>query len=139
MTTSASFHFSLVTPEKVLFDQAVRMVVIPGIKGDIGVLKDHAPLLTLLRPGVITIYEEETPSLKIFIDGGFADITPEKCATLVTAGTPLEALDKRALEVEIKALIEDAAKSGTAEERKKVDQNLTIAQTKLMEVLSSVK
>ncbi len=137
--TTVSFHFSLVTPEKVLFDQSVRMVVIPGIKGDIGVLKDHAPLLTLLRPGVITIYEEGTPSFKIFVEGGFADITPEKCAALVPAGTPLEALDKRALEVEIKSLVEDIAKGGTPEERKKVNQNLTIAQTKLMEVLSSVK
>lgn len=137
--TTASFHFSLATPEKVLLDQVVRMVVIPGIKGDIGVLKDHAPLLTLLRPGVITIYEETTLPLKIFVEGGFTNITPEKCVALVPAGMSLEVLDKHALELEIKSLLEAIDKSGTAEERKKVSQNLTIAQTKLMEVLASVQ
>jgi F-type H+-transporting ATPase subunit epsilon len=135
----ASLQFSLVSPEKVLLDQPVSMVVIPGLEGDIGVLPGHAPLLTLLRPGVVTVYEEDKILIKLFVDGGFSEITPEKCTTLVTEGIPLDALDKRALEIEIKNLIEDVADSKTTEERKQADQNLNIAQAKLMEVLSSVK
>ena len=132
----AALHFSLVSPEKILFDQSVNMVVIPGLKGDIGVLPNHAPLLTLLRPGVVTVYEEVKIHVRIFVNGGFSEVTPERCVALVTEGTLLEALDKTALEIEIKNLIEDLADSQTSEERKQADQNLEIAQAKLMEVLT---
>lgn len=135
----ASLQFSLVSPEKVLLDQPVTMVVIPGREGDIGVLPGHAPLLTLLRPGVVTVYEEEKIIVKIFVNGGFSEITPEKCVALVPEGTPLDALDKRALEIEIKNLLEDMADSTTDEERKNADQNLNIAQAKMMEILATGK
>lgn len=135
----ASLQFSLVSPEKVLLDQPVSMVVIPGREGDIGVLPGHAPLLTLLRPGVVTVYEEEKVIVKIFVNGGFAEVTPEKCTTLVTEGTPLAALDKRALEIEIKNLLEDMADSQTEKERKEAEQSLNVAQAKMFEILAAVK
>lgn len=131
MTT---LRFTLVSPEKTLFDQEVTMVVIPGHNGDIGVLPNHAPLLTLLRPGVVSIYEGTKVLLKLFIDGGFCEVTPEKCMALVTTGTPLEALNKTALEMEIKNLLEDREDSRSPEEQKKTDQHLEIARTKLMEL-----
>ncbi|HUX78566.1 MAG TPA: ATP synthase F1 subunit epsilon [Alphaproteobacteria bacterium] len=131
--------FTLVSPEKILFHQDVSMVVIPGLEGDIGVLPYHAPLLTLLRPGVVTIYDEEKILIRIFVDGGFSEVTPERCVALVTEGTPLEALDKAALEIEIKNLLEDVADSKTLEEREQADQNLEIARVKLMEVISHQK
>ncbi|MBS0272101.1 MAG: ATP synthase F1 subunit epsilon [Proteobacteria bacterium] len=133
------FPFILISPEKILFDQEVSMVVIPGLDGDIGVLPQHAPLLTLLRPGVVTVYEESKILVRVFVDGGFAEVTPERCVALVTEGTPLETLDKAALEIEIKNLLEDVADSRTPEERKQADQNLGIAQAKLMEVLTIQK
>jgi F-type H+-transporting ATPase subunit epsilon len=77
--------------------------------------------------------------VKIFVNGGFAEVTPDKCVALVTEGTPLEALDKRALEIEIKNLLEDMENSKTAEERKNADQHLNIAQAKMIEILSTVK
>lgn len=131
------FPFTLVSPEKVLFNQEVSMVVVPGLEGDIGILPQHAPLLTLLRPGVVTVYEGSKILVRIFVDGGFAEVTPEKCVALITEGTPLEALDKAALEVEIKNLLEDITDSKTLAERKQADQNLEIARTKLMEVLTN--
>lgn len=134
-----SLQFSLVAPEKILLDQPVSMVVIPGREGDIGVLPGHAPLLTLLRPGVVTVYEEEKVIVKIFVNGGFAEVTPEKCTALVTEGTPLAALDKRALEIEIKNLLEDMADSKTEKERKEAEQNLNVAQAKMLEILAAVK
>lgn len=131
------FPFTLASPEKVLFNQEVTMVVIPGLKGDIGVLPHHAPLLTLLRPGVITVYEESKILVRIFVDGGFSEITPERCIALVTEGTPLEALDKASLEMKIKNLLEDVSDSKTPEERIEADRNLEIARAKLMEVITN--
>lgn len=134
-----TLRFSLVSPEKTLFDQEVTMVVIPGRDGDIGVLPNHAPLLTLLRPGVVSIYEGAKVLVKLFVDGGFCEVTPEKCTALVTTGTPLEALNKTALEMEIKNLLEDREDSRTPEEQKKTDQNLEIARAKLMEIIAYQK
>ena len=115
------------------------MVVIPGIDGDIGVLPQHAPLLTLLRPGVVSVYEGEQVLIKLFIDGGFCEVTPEKCTALITSGTTLESLSKTALEMEIKNLLEDREDSRTTEEQKKADQNLDVARAKLMEITAHKK
>lgn len=127
-------RFTLVSPEKTLFDQDVSMVVIPGTEGDIGILPNHAPFLTLLRPGVVSVYEGDKAFLRLFIDGGFCEVTPERCTALVTTGTPLEALNKATLEMEIKQLIEEREDHHTPEERKKTEQNLEIVRAKLMEI-----
>ncbi len=134
-----TFPFTLVSPEKILLEREVSMVVIPGLKGDIGVLPNHAPLLTLLRPGVVRIYDGTEIFMQIFVDGGFSEITPEKCVALVTEGTLLESLDKSTLEIEIKNLLEDIEISKTREEREQVDENLDIARAKLMEILTHEK
>ena len=134
-----TFPFTLISPEKVLLEKEVSMVVIPGLKGDIGVLPNHAPLLTLLRPGVVKVYEGAEIFMQIFVDGGFSEITPEKCVALVTEGTLLEALDKSTLEIEIKNLLEDIEISKTSKEREQVGENLDIARAKLMEILTHEK
>lgn len=134
-----TFPFTLVSPEKILLEKEVSMVVIPGLKGDIGVLPNHAPLLTLLRPGVVRVYEGAEIVMRIFVNGGFSEITPTKCVALVTEGTPLESLDKSTLEIEIKNLLEDIEISKTREEREQVGENLDIARAKLMEILTHEK
>jgi F-type H+-transporting ATPase subunit epsilon len=134
-----TFPFTLVSPEKILLEREVSMVVIPGLKGDIGVLPNHAPLLTLLRPGVVRIYDGREIFMQIFVDGGFSEVTPEKCVALVTEGTLLESLDKSTLEIEIKNLLEDIEISKTREEREQVGENLDIARAKLMEILTHEK
>lgn len=134
-----SFRFSLVSPERILFDQEVSMVVVPGMEGDIGVLPQHAPLLTLLRPGVVSVYEEGHILLKLFIDGGFCEVTPEKCTALITTETTLESLNKAALEMEIKTLLDDRDDNPSHEKSKKVTQRLGIAHAKLLEVTTQKK
>ena len=129
-----SLKFSLVSPEKVLFDQEVSMAVVPGLEGDIGVLPDHAPLLTLLRPGIVSIYDGTKILLKIFIDGGFCEITPTRCTALVTTGTPLDALNKTSLEMEIKSLLEERGDGRSPAEHKQTTQHLNVARAKLMEI-----
>lgn len=132
-------HFSLVTPEKVLFEKDVSMVVVPGTDGDIGVLPNHSPLLTTLRPGIVTVYEGKDVLVKIFVDGGFSEVTPERCTALVTEGTPIENLDKSSLELEIQNLLEDAQDSKTHEERQEANRSLEMARIKLMALVSGQK
>jgi F-type H+-transporting ATPase subunit epsilon len=67
----ATFHFDLVSPEKLLFAGDVGQVDLPGSEGDLGVLAGHAPLVTALRPGIITVFRE-AGDLRIVVNGGFA-------------------------------------------------------------------
>src|SRR5258706_48972 len=71
----ATFHFDLVSPEKLLFSGEVNQVDVPGSEGDFGVLAGHAPLITTLRPGILVIYGERG-ALRIVVDGGFAEVGP---------------------------------------------------------------
>lgn len=134
---SNTFQFSLVSPERVILEQPVTMVVLPGSEGNIGVLPDHAPMVTTLRPGVLTVYEGDKILTKMFVDGGVSEITPTRCTALVTKGTPLDALDRSSLELKIKNLIEDLEESETPEERKEASLSLDITRAKLMEILVS--
>src|SRR5262245_52785801 len=75
-------QFELVSPERLLVSEPVEMVVVPGTEGDFGVLPGHAPMISTLRPGVITIYENRNPKEAIFVAGGFAEVTQERCTVL---------------------------------------------------------
>lgn len=130
-----AYEFKLVAPENVLIDEDVDMVVLPGSNGNIGAQREHAPMITNLRSGVLTVYKEGKVQTKIFVKGGVAEITPERCTALVTEGVPLETLDKQSLEVEIKNLMEDVADAQSAEEEREIAQNLDLAKTQLMEIL----
>lgn len=77
-----TFQFELVSPEKILTSEQVSMVVVPGEAGDFGVLADHAPLLSSLRAGIVTITPENGERRQVFVAGGFADVTPEQCSVL---------------------------------------------------------
>ena len=68
-------HFSLVAPERQLFSADVDQVDAPGVEGDFGVLAGHAPFMTALKAGQVTVYEGSAK--RVFnIEGGFADVTP---------------------------------------------------------------
>ena len=72
----AAFPFELVSPERLLFTGEVESVVVPGTEGEFTVLKDHAPLMSTLKPGVVTIAETGAKVSKLFVRGGFADVNP---------------------------------------------------------------
>src|SRR3546814_21176294 len=86
----ALLHFELVTPEKLLRSEDVHMVVVPGTDGDFGVLAGHAPFMSTIRPGAISIYRSEgaTPE-RIFIDGGFAEVNEKGLTILAEGATPV--------------------------------------------------
>lgn len=88
------FQFELVSPERVLVSEEAKMVVVPGEEGDFGVLAQHAPLLSSLRPGVLVVHSPDGAVQKIFVSGGFADVTPEQCSVLAEEAVSLEDLAK---------------------------------------------
>jgi F-type H+-transporting ATPase subunit epsilon len=94
-------QFELVTPEELLVSQDVDMVVIPGTEGNFGVLPGHAPLISAIRPGIIDIYEGNQIAERIFITGGIAEVTPERCTVLADEAMPPDSLDRAELDAEL--------------------------------------
>ena len=103
----AAFPFELVSPEKLLFSGVVEEVVVPGTAGEFTVLKDHAPLMSTLRPGIIVIGETASNRQELFVRGGFADVSPEGLTILAEYAIPLGELDSGKLDGEIKDAEED--------------------------------
>jgi F-type H+-transporting ATPase subunit epsilon len=84
----------IVSPEKLLLARAVDMVVIPASEGDLGVLPNHSPMIVLLRGGTITIHEGGRVTDRLYVSGGFAEITPERCTVLADEAVPTGELSR---------------------------------------------
>jgi F-type H+-transporting ATPase subunit epsilon len=97
-------QFELVSPEKLLLSEAVDMVVVPGSEGNFGVLAGHSLLISTVRPGVIDVYEGSEISERIFVSGGFAEVTAERCTVLADEAVPLSSLDAAVVEAELRNL-----------------------------------
>jgi F-type H+-transporting ATPase subunit epsilon len=106
MTT---FHFDLVSPEKLLFASKVTQVDIPGAEGDFGVLAGHAPIVTTLRPGILVIHGEGGERLQVVVNGGFAEVGPAGLTVLADTAVPLDEFDLAVLAEAIKDTEEDVA------------------------------
>lgn len=75
-------NLEIVTPERLLLSRPVDMVVIPASEGDMGVLEGHTPMIVMLRGGIIALYDGEQVTDQMFVAGGFAEVTPERCTVL---------------------------------------------------------
>jgi len=93
--------FELVTPEELLVSTEVDMVVVPGTEGNFGVLPGHAPFISTIRPGTIDIYEGRTITERIFVVGGIAEVTPERCTVLADEAMVPDSLDRGELDAEL--------------------------------------
>ncbi|SMH58231.1 F0F1 ATP synthase subunit epsilon [Azospirillum agricola] len=124
-------EFELVSPEKLLKSLPVDMVVVPGTEGDFGVLAGHAPLISTVRPGVIDVYEGERIVDRVFVAGGFAEVTETRCTVLAEEAVALSDLDRVSVEKTIKDLSEDLDDSKSDAERAAVEAKLAVARAKL--------
>jgi F-type H+-transporting ATPase subunit epsilon len=97
-------QFELVTPERLLLSEEVEMVVVPGSEGNFGVLPGHSLFISTIRPGTIEVYEGRTVTRRIFVAGGFAEVTPEGCTVLADEAVPPDALDRAATEGELQTV-----------------------------------
>jgi F-type H+-transporting ATPase subunit epsilon len=119
----ASLHFDFVSPEKVLFSGEVDQVDLPGVEGDLGILANHAPLVTTLRPGIVTIYREGG-NLPVVVIGGIAEVSPAGLTILADMAVPREEFDTTVLAAEIKDVEEDVADSKDDAQRDKLARRL---------------
>jgi len=104
----ATFHFDLVAPDRLTFSGDVEQVDVPGIEGDFGVLADHAPMVALLRPGVLTIYAAGGQQ-RVVVLGGFVEVSAGGLTVLAEVASFVEDFDRAALETRI-AEMEEALK-----------------------------
>ena len=96
-----TISFDLVTPEQLLFNDQVGMIIVPGKNGDLGVLPGHSKLLSSLRPGRVMVYGQDKNLLKsFFVTGGFVEINPKKCIVLAEDVNEMSSLDKSIIEKE---------------------------------------
>jgi F-type H+-transporting ATPase subunit epsilon len=116
----ASFAFELVSPDKLLFNGPVEDVLVPGSEGDFVVLRDHAPVMTSLRPGIVDIGEAGGKHTRLFVRGGFADVSAAGLIVLAETAIPVDELSAERIGVEIKEAEEDLADA--TEDQKRLAQ-----------------
>ena len=116
-------HFEFVSPESVLFSGDVDQVDLPGMEGDLGVLPGHAPLVTLLRPGIITIIREGQREAVVVV-GGFAEVGPGGLTVLADRAGAREDFDLQALADDIRDAEEDVADCKDDAQRDKLVRRL---------------
>jgi F-type H+-transporting ATPase subunit epsilon len=129
-----TLHFELVSPEKLLLSERVEMVVVPGGEGNFGVLPGHSLLISTVRPGVIDVYEGNKVSERIFVSGGFAEVTPERCTVLADEAMPISSLDRQAIDQDAKRL--EAAAASLRDQISRVqgaDQDQIVAELRSVE------
>jgi F-type H+-transporting ATPase subunit epsilon len=119
----ATFHFDLVSPEKLLFSGDVDQVDVPGSEGDFGVLAGHAPLISTLRPGILTIFQGGA-NIRVVVDGGFAEVGPSGLTVLANMAVPIEEFDRDVLAGVIKDTEEDVADATDPAQRDKLADKL---------------
>jgi len=118
----ATFHFDLVSPETIVFSGEVEHVVVPGTEGEFGVLAGHAPLVAMLRPGILRILG--TDEQRILVFGGFAEVSPQGLTVLADKAMPIEEVDPSVIADEIQDTEEDVADATDEARRDKLRTKL---------------
>jgi F-type H+-transporting ATPase subunit epsilon len=123
--------FELVSPEKLLLSADVDMVVVPGAEGDFGVLAGHAPLISALRPGIIDTYAGNSVDKRIFVAGGFAEVTGERCTVLAEEALMLSDIDRAKAEARIAEAREAIADAKSDTARAAAEMQLAVGEAML--------
>jgi F-type H+-transporting ATPase subunit epsilon len=124
-------QFELVSPERLLVSRSVEMVVVPGSEGDFGVLPGHAPLISEVRPGVIAVFDGGQVQERIFVAGGFAEVTGERCTVLAEQAMPVADIDRRAADNALKLAREGLGDAKGDAERIMAEHGLAVAEARL--------
>jgi F-type H+-transporting ATPase subunit epsilon len=117
-------HLDLVSPERLLLSDDVDMVTVPGADGYFGILPGHAPVMSALRPGVIEIKGGEEGEMKLFIRGGFAEVTPTQVSVLAEEAIPFSDFTIDMLDQRIKDAEEELIAAPTEAEKSRVGESL---------------
>jgi len=120
--------FELVSPERLLLSVEADMVVVPGAEGDFGVLPQHAPLISGVKTGVIAVYDAGQITERIFVAGGFAEVTPERCTVLAERAIGVADIDRAQVEAELTAAREELVDATSDEERSAAERQVAVAE-----------
>jgi F-type H+-transporting ATPase subunit epsilon len=131
-------QFELVSPEQLLISEEVEMVVVPGSEGDFGVLPGHSPIITTVRPGVIHIFTNGTISSRIFVAGGFSEVTSDRCTVLAEEALSVDKIDKTKTESDLQMAIDEVNKIDNKIARKLAENRVTIERAKLSAINAPV-
>jgi F-type H+-transporting ATPase subunit epsilon len=127
-----TFSFELVSPERKLISEPAQMVVVPAEDGDIGVLADHTAIVASLRAGVISFHREgHAEPMKIFVSGGFADISAKNLTVLAEEAINVKSLDVITLEKQMADLKDDISIAKNEIERNRFSRQLALVELKM--------
>jgi F-type H+-transporting ATPase subunit epsilon len=116
--------FALVSPERELFHGEVDHVVVPGVEGEFGVSPNHAPVMSVIKPGALRVMNDGAER-RIFVNGGFADVTPDGLTVLAEEAVDLADIQPAELEQQLKNAQEDLRDANTDERRESAQRRLT--------------
>jgi F-type H+-transporting ATPase subunit epsilon len=97
----STFQLEFVSPEKLLLSRPVEMAVLPAAEGEMGILPGHAPMIVALRGGVIAVTEGGQVTERLFVAGGFAEVTPARVTILADEATPVASLSRADAEARV--------------------------------------
>lgn len=126
--------FELVSPERLLFSADVESVVVPGTEGDFGVLPGHTRLISTVRPGVISVFQDGKVTDRIFVEGGFAEVTGTGCTVLAEHAVPVAEIQREQAQQAIQDAREDVEDAKDDEARKEALKTLEVAEARLQAV-----
>ena len=119
-----ALKFELVSPERLLVSEDVESVVIPGSEGEMTVLANHAPVMTTIKPGVVTVKPLSGGETRYVVFGGFADILPDTCTLLAESAVAVGDIDRAALARRIQDAREDVSDAKDDQARTKAESYL---------------
>jgi F-type H+-transporting ATPase subunit epsilon len=117
-------HFALVSPEREMFNGEVDHVVVPGSEGEFGVMPNHAPVMSVIKPGALRVIDGGVER-RIFVNGGFADVTPEGLTVLAEEAIDIADIDAAELDQQLKNAQEDLRDANSDEKREAAQRALT--------------
>ncbi|MBN9412940.1 MAG: ATP synthase F1 subunit epsilon [Candidatus Paracaedimonas acanthamoebae] len=128
---SSKLHFRIVSPERLLFTDDIEMVIIPGSRGDFGVLPSHSPMVSTLRPGLVTIYNRGNIQERVYVANGFAHLTETDCTILAEESIFLAEMNAEMIEETIKYAKQELENARTEEEKAALKRDLDYIRSKL--------
>lgn len=118
------YKFELVSPERLLVSESVESVIIPGTEGEMTVMVNHAPTMTTIRPGIVTVKTSAGKQDRYVVYGGFADILPATCTLLAESAVHVDSLDHEDLEARIQTARDEMGNAPDDDTRSRAEEFL---------------
>ena len=139
MSDAKMINFELVSPDEKLISEPVRMAVIPGDEGEFGIGAGHAALVASLKPGVVQLYiDGQDEPRRVFITGGFADVTGEICTVLAETAIDVASLDEAELAASLAELEAALALAEEAIDKARIEKRIVMVKAKLTAVTGTL-